>query len=98
MDAQSSHLEDHKQIHVQAVFPLATPGQQQTAEDAGKAAVTVGQLSQCQADWQTVSLLLLGLRREEREWDESLEFCEQHNASLAVIRNHREMVWKTKAK
>ncbi|KAJ8416666.1 hypothetical protein AAFF_G00325440 [Aldrovandia affinis] len=99
------------------VFHLATPGVEQTAVDAGKITEVIGQLSQCQTDGRTISLLLLSISQDKRcrlcperwlwswgscyffsvglednrKWSESMEFCEQHNASLAEIRMYQQM-------
>ncbi|KAJ8338214.1 hypothetical protein SKAU_G00371800 [Synaphobranchus kaupii] len=40
--------------------------------------------------WGSCYYFSVGLE-DDRKWDESMEFCEKHNASLAVIEDHREM-------
>ncbi|XP_064184896.1 CD209 antigen-like protein E [Anguilla rostrata] len=40
--------------------------------------------------WGSCYFFSVGLE-DDRKWDESMEFCEEYNASLAVIEDHREM-------
>ncbi|KAJ8281985.1 hypothetical protein COCON_G00045040 [Conger conger] len=40
--------------------------------------------------WGSCYFFSVGLE-DDRNWNESMEFCEKHNASLAVIEDHREM-------